>query len=543
MNRVSSLNWLLACCTLLALAGCFSQSDSNTLRNKTIIYCSEGAPESFNPQLVTSMITIDATSHQIYNRLLEFQTDGTDLAPALANSWHVTRDGKIITFYLRKDVDFHETSYFKPTRKFNADDVIFTFNRILDENHPFHHVGGAKYPFFQSVGFADLVNEIEKINEYTIRFKLNYPDSSFLANLATDFAVILSKEYADQLALQNNHGQIDYIPIGTGPYIFKNYVQGSFVRYYRNPNYWRHEVKVEQLLFDVTPSNTGRLTKLLTEECDIISYPIAHQQIKDAPKLELEQVTSFNVGYLAFNTLKKPYDNPLVRKAIAHAIDKDSIVDIVYDGQATVANSLLPDQSWAFSADVSTPVHSVELARTLLTEAGYASGFEMDMWAMPIQRAYNPNAKKMAKLMQANLARVGIRVNIIEDYEWRTFLRMVANGEHEVALVGWSADHPDPDNFFTPLLSCNANMTGNNRALWCNEEFDELLYQALSTNNPLSRKKYYVEAQKIIAEQLPVLPIAHAQRFQAKQNSVKGDILTPFGGVDLSKVERSESVQ
>lgn len=530
------LQYWLIFIQVIFLAACVDGTQ-NSIRKNSVIYCSEGSPESFNPQLITSMLTVDATSHQIYNRLLEYKTGSNELQPALANSWHVTRDGKIITFYLRKDVTFHNTDFFTPTRLMTADDVVFSFNRILDKNHPYHMIGGGKYPFFQSVGFVNLVEKIEKINDHTIRFHLNQPDSSFLANLATDFAIVLSAEYGEQLAKQNAEFLLDILPVGTGPYKFVEYVPGSLIRYYKNENYWRHPINIEQLIFDITPSNTGRLTKLLTQECDVIAYPIAHKQINAHPNITLEQVTSFNVSYLAFNTQQAPFDNSLVRKAIAHAIDRNAIISAVYNNQATVAESLLPPASWAYSKDIKSPEYAPEKAKALLTEAGFEQGFDMTLWAMPVQRAYNPNALKMAKLIQSDLARIGINLSI-ESYEWTVFSRKMSLGEHQAALIGWSADHADPDNFFTPLLSCNSTAIGSNRTSWCDTEFDALIRQSLLTNNNLTRKRLYTKAQMIVADQTPLFPIAHSKRFQAKSTGIEGETLSSFGGLNFSQVRK-----
>ena len=155
----------------LLLSGCEDPSEQLVSQN-SVIYCAEGTPETFNPQLVTSGTTIDATANQIYDRLITFNAEDNSISPALAKSWHVTRDGKMITFYLQKGIKFHSTDYFSPTRELNADDVLFSFNRILDSEHPFHRVSGGQYPFFQSVGFSDNVETIERINDHTIRFKL-----------------------------------------------------------------------------------------------------------------------------------------------------------------------------------------------------------------------------------------------------------------------------------------------------------------------------------------------------------------------------------
>jgi len=514
------------------LFGCDKSSDI-ALSNKSLVYCSEGSPETFNPQLVTSGTTIDATSKQLYNRLIAFNPKDNSLIPSLAESWHVTQDGKKVTFYLRHDVHFHHTKYFTPTRNLNANDVLFSFNRILDKTNPYHYVSGGKYPFFQNGNFSKLVNHIEKINDYTVRFILNYPDSSFLTNLATDFAVILSAEYADQLAAENQKQLIDIYPIGTGPFKFESYRTGSVIRYYRNNDYWHNDVYLDQLIFDITPRNSSRLTKLLANECDVIAYPIAKNKIRSRADLKIDAITSYNVGYFGFNTQKPPFNNLLVRKAVAHAINIASLVKNVYSDQAVIANTLLPEHSWANDKSIPAIDYSPEKAKAMLALAGYPNGFTMDLWAMPVQRAYNPNALKMAKLIQADLAAINIKVNIVS-YEWNTFLRKLALGEHQTFLLGWSADTPDPDNFFTPMLSCSSEKTGNNRTFWCDPQFDNLLKQALQTSNIALRADYYHQALHIIAEQVPLIPIAHAKRFQARNKHIYGQLLYPFGGIDFS---------
>ncbi|NQZ83113.1 MAG: ABC transporter substrate-binding protein [Colwellia sp.] len=524
---------------LIVLEGCDSINDEGLLAQKSIIYCSEGSPESFNPQTVTSGVTIDATSNQLYNRLITFQSEDNSIAPSIAKSWHVTRDGKKLTFYLRKDVSFHSTKYFTPTRKLNADDVLFSFNRILDSNHEFHNVSGGKYPFFQSVEFSKLVEHLEKINDYTIRFTLKHADSSILANLATDFAVILSAEYAEQLTKLGIQQQIDILPIGTGPFKLKEYRAGSFIRYIAHQEYWQKNKTIEQLVFDITPSNTGRLTKLLAGECDVTAYPIAHQKIIEREDLILDAVTSFNIGYLGFNTQKPPFNNPLVRKAVALAINKKAIIDTIYFGKADIANSIIPKASWAYNEDEQAQLYSVSKAKELLALAGYSDGLTMDIWAMQEPRAYNPDALTMAKLIQADLKKINITVNIVSSFEWATFLKRLTLGEHQSVLLGWSADHPDPDNFFTPLLSCASAKAGNNRTFWCNQDFDKLIQSALQTTNVNLRKQYYAKALAIIADDVPVVPIAHSKRFQARSKQVSGKILNSFGGISFVGVRKN----
>ncbi len=537
-----TMNYKLALSIVIAalvgiLSGC-NDGDKLSLSERSIIYCSEGSPESFNPQLSTSGTTSDATSKQLYNSLIVYKGKNNTLGPSLAKSWHVTRDGRKVTFYLRQDVNFHQTSNFSPTRKLNADDVLFSFNRILNKEHPFHQISGGHYPFFQSVKFADLVERIEKINDYTVRFVLKRNDSSFMANLATDYAVILSAEYAQQLTKANTPNEIDLLPVGTGPFMLKDYRVGSFIRFYRNDLYWHDKAKIEQLVYDISPNKTSRLTKLLAKECDVSSYPIAHGKIAEREDLQLESVTSLNVGYFGFNTQKPPFDNKLVRQAISLAINKQALIDTVYESQAARAKSIIPETSWAFDSETPELGYDPIRAKSLLEIAGYAQGFSMDIWAMPVQRAYNPNAVTMAKLIQADLKKIGVKVKIVS-YEWSTFLRRLSLGEHQSFLLGWTADHPDPDNFFTPMLSCSASTQGNNRTFWCNKEYDELLQKALKTTNMSKRKKYYAQAMAIINEEMPLLAIAHSKRFQARGTNVKGKILENFGSISFHDVAKT----
>ncbi len=506
----------------------------DTLRSG-LVYCSEGSPESFNPQLVTSGTTIDAISQQLYDRLLDIAPGSGELLPGLALSWQVSSDGREYLFTLRPKVQFHRTEYFSPSRPFNADDVVFTFNRIMLDEHPFHRQGGGNYPFFQSVDWATLVNNVTALNDHQVRFTLNRPDSSFLSNLATDFAAILSAEYGAQLLAAGTPELIDSKPVGTGPFRFKEYQKDVLIRYYRHRQYWRELAKPEQLVFDIVPNNARRMAKLFTHECDVVAFPRVAELglISKRPDVDVQESTSMNVGFWAFNTAKPPFDNVKVRQALALAINREAILQAVYFGHATAANSVLPPTSWAYNDDLAITGFDPKRARALLTEAGFANGFSMDIWAMPVQRLYNPNALKMAELMQADLAQIGIRASIVS-YEWNSFRRKLGANEHDSVLIGWSADNADPDNFFRPLLSCSAAQTGTNRANWCDETFDRLIGQALLTADQKQRRSFYMAAQQYLSEQMPLVPIAHSQRFQALNSKITGVEINPYGGIALA---------
>lgn len=550
----------LCLCTALLVASCAKQN-KQAFYNTGIIYCSESNPVTFNPQLDTSSTTSDASSHQLYDRLLDFDPDSGRIVPSLASSWLVSDDGLTYAFQLRRDVWFHTTGYFEPSRNFNADDVIFSIDRWRLKSHPYHYVSGGSYPYFESIGIAQNIASVERVNGYRVEITLKRRDSSFLANLATDFAVILSKEYATELAQAGTPSKIDQLPIGTGPFKFESYRKDHFIKYLRHDNYWRtqtHEVKgsdlatelqnvseeqkitqVEQLIFDITPRSSLRLAKLMTGECDATAFPAQTELevIRTEDDLTLAEKPGLNVGFWAFNTQRPPFDNPDVRRALAAAIDKNTLLEAVYFDSATRAKTLLPAASWAFQNDADDTAYNPVLARKLLADAGIAPGFSMTIWAMPVERAYNPNATKMAELIQRYLRDVGVDATIVS-YDLATFRRHLQEGLHDSVLIGWSADNGDPDNFYRPLLSCGAIPSGTNRAMWCNDDYDKLLNEALQTDDIDERSAIYKQVNRLLYERLPVVPIAHAYRYQAYRNELKGMTINPFGGVRFGGVEK-----
>ncbi len=528
---------------LLVLAiTCLSACDA-LLQTKTypngIVYCSEGSPASFNPQLDTSGTTVDASSHQIYDRLIDFDPVTGDIVPALATSWLVSNDGKTYTFQLRREVPFHKTRAFKPTRFFNADDVLFSIDRWRLVDHPYHDISGGRYPYTDSLNLGGLITQVKRINGYRVEITLNKPESSFLANLATDFSVILSAEYADKLISRNQKELIDFKPVGTGPYQLTSFRQDHYIRYTRHPEYWRQIELTDELIFDITPSSSLRMAKLLTGECDAIALP-AHAELEVIRKQEnlvLDEKPGLNIGFWAFNTSKAPFNNPQVRRALGMAIDRNVLIEAIYFNSAITAKNIVPPTSWAFQADVRSLSYNPIAAKNILREQGIPEGFTMTIWAMPVQRAYNPNAMKMAELIQAYLQEVGIQVNIIS-YEWSTFRERLTEGLHDSVLIGWSADNGDPDNFYRPLLSCAAIDSGTNRAMWCSEEYDLLINQALQYTDISERTYFYGKANELLAEQLPLIPVAHASRYQAYRKDLDGLVINPYGGVRFGGVKK-----
>ena len=183
---------------------------------KTLVYCSEGSPEGFAPMLFTSGTTFDASSKPVYNRLVEFERGDTKTVPGLAESYTVSDDGLTYTFKLREGVKWHGNKNFTPSRDFNADDVVFTFMRQLDPNHPYNKVSGGTYEYFASMDMGNLLKTVEKVDDHTVKFTLAAPQAPFIANIAMDFASIMSAEYADAMMKAGTPEKLDLEPIGTG---------------------------------------------------------------------------------------------------------------------------------------------------------------------------------------------------------------------------------------------------------------------------------------------------------------------------------------
>jgi len=522
--------------TIQFIAGCDNQ---NAIKQNGLVYCIEDSPSSFNPQTTASTATLDATASELYDSLLFVDPNTQQFKPGLATEWQISTDLLTYRFKLRRDVKFHTTAYFTPTRTFNADDVLFSFGSVINSNHPFYNVSKSGYPFFEGIDFASQVVQLNKINEYEIEFKLASPDSSFIANLASEFSVILSAEYASELDKIASKNHINQFPIGTGPFKFKQYRTDNFIRYQKNSDYWGESTSMEQLVFDITPNASSRLAKLLTQECDVMAYPAASQIdiISQHEKVKISIETGLNVAYWGFNTEIAPFNNPKVRRAMAHAINQETLLRSVYYNTAIGAKSILPPVSWAYNPYLKNYKYNLAYARQLLTEAGYPNGFNIDILTLNSSRVYNPDALKMAELLQSELSQIGIEVKIAK-FEWQVMQEKLKQGDFDSYLLGWVADNNDPDNFLRFQLSCNAIESGSNFSRWCSTEFDELINQAITKTEYSDRVILYYRAQELVQQELPLIPLAHSLRIHAYTDGLDGVETTAFGGINFTNITR-----
>ncbi len=510
--------------------------------SKTLVYCSEGSPENFTPSINTTGTSFDA-ARPVYNRLVQFVPGGTATEPALAESYEISDGGKTITFKLRAGVKFHSgVNGFTPTRDLTAEDVIWSFERMWKADHPFAKVSAGAYDYFNDMSMPDLLASIEKgADDLTVVVKLTKPNAPIIANLAMDFATIHSAEYAKFLMDKGTPEQFDQVPVGTGSFQFVDYQKDAVIRYKAFEG-WAGKPKVDDLVYAITPDPTARYAKMKANECQIMIAPNPADlpDMKANADIELLEQAGLNIGYMAMNAQKPPFDKVEVRKAIAMAIDRDSILKEVYQGAGQKAKNPIPPTMWSYDESTVDHEYNPEKAKEMLAAAGVTS-LETDIWWMPVQRPYNPNAKRMAEMVQADLAKVGIKATLVS-YEWGEYRKRMQAGEHQMGFLGWTGDNGDPDNFLAVLLGCNAEgkPNGNNIPKWCDAGFQKAVNSAAEISDQAERTKLYVEAQKIVAAQIPWLNVAHSTVFEPIRKGVSGYKVSPFGAHEFQNVDLAQ---
>ncbi|WP_375450280.1 ABC transporter substrate-binding protein [uncultured Devosia sp.] len=524
---------MLAVATLAVCAG--------AAQAKQLVFCSEASPAHFDPGPTTGGNDFDASGRTIYNRLVEFEHGGTNVVPGLAESWDISEDGLEYTFHLRAGVKFHTTAYFTPTRDLNADDVIFSFERQYKPDNAFNtYLEGISWDYFQGMDMPKFLKSIEKVDDLTVKITLTEPNAPMLANLGMDFASIMSKEYADQLLAAGTLEQLSTQPIGTGPFQFVDYQTDAVIRYSAFPDYWAGKVAIDDLIFAITTDPAVRVQKLKAGECDIMDYPnpadIADLQVDT--NLNVMEQEGLNIGYMSYNTTIAPMDNVAVRKALNMAINKQAIIDAVYQGAGQPAVNLIPPTMWSYDKDIVDDAYDPEAAKAALAAAG-VSGLTLDLWAMPVSRPYNPNAARVAELIQADWAAVGVTANIVT-YEWTEYRELGKAKDRPGAFqIGWTGDNGDPDNFFATLFSCSA-IGVSNYSSWCDEDFEKLTQDAKKVSDQAERTKLYEQAQVVFKEQAPALTLAHSKVFMPMNKRVSGFTMDPLGIHRFDNVDVTE---
>ncbi|CAN7521633.1 ABC transporter substrate-binding protein [Trinickia sp. LjRoot230] len=505
---------------------------------KPLTVCTEASPDGFDVVQFNSLVTTNASADVIFNTLVSYDEVQKKVVPALANKWDVSSDGLTYTFHLRPQVRFQQTDYFKPTRPLIADDVVFTFTRMLDASNPWHKVTGPNgFPHAQSMGLVKLVKAVTKVDDTTIKFELNEPNATFLPILTMGFASIYSAEYADQLHKAGKETELNAKPIGTGPFVLKSYTKDAIIRYDANPQYWGAKPKAERLIYAITPDATVRAQKVKARECDIALSPKPQDvaAAKADKALKVVETPAFMTAFVAINTGHKPLDNEKVRQALNLAFDRTTYLKTVFDNTAQPATNPYPPNTWSYDKSIQAYGYDVAKAKQLLAEGGQPNGFATTIWVRPTGSVLNPNPKVGAELLQADLAKIGVKADI-KVIEWGELIKQAKQGQHDLLFMGWAGDNGDPDNYLTPLFSCNAVTSGINFARYCSPQLDKLIAEGRATPDQSKRAKAYETAQKIIHDEALWIPLGYPTAAAITGASVSGYRVSPFGRQNFAVV-------
>ncbi|TFE02473.1 ABC transporter substrate-binding protein [Jeotgalibacillus sp. R-1-5s-1] len=534
--------WLLFFVLLLtvstALFGCSSEDgasedgsgndgggDSAEETQDTLVFGRGGDSVGLDPITVTDGESFKVTKN-IFDTLIFFGEQDTEIQPGLAADWEVSEDGLTYTFMLQEGVTFHDGT------EFNADAVVFNFDRWANGTED-------KFYYYKSMfgGFGDdeghVIESVTAVDDMTVEIKLKRPQAPFLKNLAMSPFGIASPAAVEELGDEG----FNEAPVGTGPFKFVEWRRNERIVVEKNEDYWQEGYpKLNQIIFRSIPENSARLNALLNNEIDLADgiNPSDAAQIEGNDQLQLFERPSMNIGYLGLTATREPFDDPKVRQAMNHAIDRQAIVDAFFEGRAEVAKNPMPPVISGYNDEIEGYEYDPEKAKQLLEEAGLGDGFEMELWAMPVPRPYMPDGQKVAEAIQSNLAEVGITAEIVT-YEWATYLEKARLGEADAFLLGWTGDNGDADNFLYVLLDQD-NIGSNNYTYYENQEVHDLLIQAQSETDEDTRNQLYMEAQELIHADAPWVPLAHSTPLMAGSAALQDFLAHPTGSDDLHRV-------
>jgi peptide/nickel transport system substrate-binding protein len=484
----------------------------------TIIVGLQAEPTTLDAQQIS-----DYNSHRaaygVYDTLLRFTDESTEVEPGLAESWDISDDGLVYTLHLRQGITFHDGA------DFNAEAVKFNLERQIDPNHPFHDTGEFAYAEFT----WGAVDTIEVVDDATIRITLTEPFAPFLNHLAMHPAAMVSPAAVEQYG-----ADISINPVGTGPFKFASWTPGVEVILEKNPDYWRGAPNVDQVIYRSIIEDQSRLTEL---EAGGINFmvnipPDDLPRLRDDARFTVVDQAGMHTWWVAFNQSKPPFDNPQVRQAINYAVNKQAIVDNLLQGTGVAAVNPLPPVVWSYTDDIQQYAYDPDKAKELLAEAGYPDGFSCSFW-VPESGSGMQQPVAMGTAIQADLAAVGIDCQI-ETFEWGAYLDKVIvppdQAEYDMFEMSWIGDNGDPDNHLYILLSSQQfPPQGYNMGFYNNPEVDDLLQEARVSLDRGVRTELYQEAQKLLAEDPPWLIIDHETQIVVMDQKIKNFKLHPTG--------------
>lgn len=440
----------------------------------------------------------------IFEGLVGFKAGKYEVVPLLATRWEIKDGGKRWIFYLRKGVRFHDG------REFDADAVVYSFRRqIKNKSYSF----SVFFPFLKRV---------EKIDKYTVEIIQSKPYPLLLYALANPVGYIVSPG--------SGEGR-EFSPIGTGPFKFKEMGEENRIVLESNPKYWGGKPKIDGVVFYSVGNSSWRILQLKNGNADImrISSVKEYESLKNYPQLNFLTYSLIDVNYIAFNTRKPPFNNRIVREAMAHIIDKKRLVRLVFQDLAIPAISILPPYLKGYNPTIRDYECNIEKARELLNKAGYSHGFQCNLF---VSRGRTDLRELLLKFMR-NARKIGVEISL-KVLPYKEFIRETRRGNHDMAALGWVADMPDPDNFLYPLF---VRQQKGIRTDYYNEKLAEILRKARVTSSEVVRLKLYMQAQELIQRDVPVIPLYHSRKIIAYNNKIKNLKVSPKGYVIFKDVE------
>lgn len=468
---------------------------------------------------------------QIYDRLLHYPPGSNQPQAGLAVSWEVEDGGRSWTFELRRNVVFHDGT------RLDADAVVLSFERQLDPAHRFHEDN-----FFYWQNYFGNVVSIEKLDTYRVRIVIEEEYAPFLANMS-----IFSMGVISPTALEQHGADITRFPVGTGPFKFVSWNEGR-IALERNESYWGEPARFRRLIFETIPDPRQRLVALESGAIDVALgvLPEEMQFVELHPRLRLHKTGANSVTYLALNCDREPFNDVNVRRAVNYAINKNPIVEVLWQGMADPANSPLPPTSWAHHETVDPYTYSPDKARALLTEAARDGRFDPSrtyrLFVPSTPRQYMPSPIRLGRAIQANLRDVGLSVDLVVQ-AFEVHGAATERGQHDLCLDGWVGDTGDPDNFLNLLLdSDNADAkagSASNVAFFRDPQVHHLLTYAQRTQDRSERARHYKDVQALVHQWAPWVPLAHSMMGIATRSDIANVHVNLSGLIDYRQVTRT----
>lgn len=492
---------------LFLLAGCGEKetTGSKTEEKKILTVAQSADAKSLDPHATNDSVS-SGVMVQIYDPLVGID-ENLKVVPRLAESWKEISPTKY-EFTLKKGVKFHNGEELK------ASDVVFTYNRMLNSPRVSHIVGPMK--------------KITAKSDYVVEVELSNPFAPMLYHLAHPASLILSEKAVTESG--DSYGQN---PVGTGPFKFLSWTPGDRIVLENNENYFREPSKIDEVNIRVIVEASNRVIGLETGELDmsINIAPVDINQVRSSENLLLLEDTGFGMNYLGFNTIKPPFNNKNIRKAVAHAVKADDIIEAVVLNAGTRASTPVPKGVFGHDDSIEPIEWNPELSKELIAKEGLENQIKTKIWTND-----DVTRLQIAQIVQSQLKDVGIDASI-ESLEWGAFLEGTAREEHEIIILGWGNVTGDADYSLYPVFNTATDPSAGRRTVYSNPKVDELLNKGRETTDPNIRLEVYSQAQEIIKDDAPLVPLYYPKYNVGINKKVKNFKISPMGHHSFYGVE------